>query len=282
MLGIRSTPRGGLRIGNTRQLAERTTERLEIAPFIMNNISKLNVGAEQSAEAPSQSDTASAAAQDTQRVSDGFHKQAAESSGFGHNSTVGVESPTATHGLTETTSKIGGVVVINDLSGFPLSVRRLEAPITRRRVRHSEPPRMIHGVPFFESRAALDSAKSSKWSVNLTAHCHHAGQPLSETARAVQVGILVGEAVVLVTGHIRPRSFAAFFYRFQLEELGITRGVGFLATLIKVESGIPVMKASVVPAHAEATSKEAKVLAVLEEMNAPEAGNPESVLSLTE
>lgn len=248
----------------------------------MNNISKLNVGAEQSAETPSHSDTASAAAQDTQCVADGFGTQAAESSSFGHNSTVGAETPTATQGLTEATSKIGGVVVINDLSGFPLSVRRLEAPTTRRRVRHLGPPQIIHGVPFFESRAALDSAKSSKWSVNLTAHCHHAGQPLSETPRAVQVGILVGEAVVLVTGHIRPRSFAAFFYRFQLEELGIARGAGFLATLIKVEAGIPVMKAAVIPAHAEATAKDAKVLAMLEKENAPEAGNPESVLSLTE
>ena len=249
--------------------------------FNMNDSSKFNTGAEQFAETLDSTATASAAVQDTLRATDGSDTQATESGGFVHNSTEMMETLPSTHGITATTPRIGGVAVINDLSKFPLRVRELAAPNRRRSLRHFGPAQMIHGVPFFETRATLDSAKSSKWAVSLTAHCHHAGQLPSATARTIQVGILVGEAVVLVTGHIRPKTFAAFFYHFQLEELGITRGVGFLATLVKVEEGTPIITSPVIPAQAEGTAKEVEVLAV-EEENAPEAENQESVLALTE
>jgi hypothetical protein len=247
----------------------------------MNDTTYLNTGAEPSAETNHQNHSASAVAQDTQPATDGSDTQATESGGLVHNSTEVAETPDTAHGFTRNTRDIRGVAVINDLSAFPLSVRALAAPKRRRHIRHFGPPRMIHGVPFFESRAALDSAKSSKWAVNLTAHCHHAGQLPSATPRTVQVGILVGETVTLVTGHIRPRTFAAFFYRAQLEELGITKGVGFLATLVKVEGGTPVIPPPVIPAHAEASAQETKGLA-MEKETVLEPENEESALSLTE
>lgn len=129
----------------------------------------------------------------------------------------------------------GVVSVINDLTKIGMPIREFARPQRPRRVRHFAPPTFVHDVVFFETHATLDSAKSSKVAVNLAAHCHYAGQSKSATARTVKIGILVNDELITLHGHIRPKTFVGFFYRHQLEAVGITLRTPFRCTLLEIE-----------------------------------------------